>query len=133
MDPCVIKTAVQRHQALAEIKRLSAAAPARRSPAAQRLELLVKLVRDHENAQLALACPDPLAAIRLRMRQRGLRQKDLAAMLGGRNRVSEILAGKRSLTVAMIRELSRHLDIPAELLIRENEKGPGSNFSGRIP
>ena len=122
MVPCIIKTAAQRHQALAEIERLTAAAPRPRSPAAGRLELLVKLVRDHEDTQLALACPDPLAAIRLRMQQRGLRQKDLAAMLGGRNRVSEVLAGKRSLTVAMIRALSRRLEIPAELLIRDPVK-----------
>ena len=119
MVPCIIKTAAQHQQALNEIERLSAAAPPRRSPAADRLELLVKLVRDHEEAVLARACPDPLAAIRVRMQERGLRQKDLAVLLGGRNRVSEVLAGKRSLTVAMIRSLSQRLDIPAELLIRE--------------
>jgi HTH-type transcriptional regulator/antitoxin HigA len=128
--PCIIKTAAQHRQALGEIERLTEAAPAPRSPAAERLELLVKLVGDHENAQFALACPDPLAAIRSRMQQRGLRQKDLAPMLGGRNRVSEILAGKRSLTVAMIRELSRRLDIPAELLIREPVKPPAAAARG---
>lgn len=119
MVPCIIKTAAQHQQALGEIERLTAAAPPRRSPAANRLELLIKLVRDHEEATLARACPDPLAAIRVRMQERGLRQKDLAMLLGGKNRVSEVLAGKRALTVAMIRALSQRLDIPAELLIRE--------------
>ncbi len=134
MVPCIIKTAAQHRQALDEIKRLTTAAPARRSPAADKLALLLKLVRDREEAQLALVCPEPLAAIRLRMQERGLRQKDLAALLGGKNRVSEVLAGKRSLTVAMIRALSQSLDIPPKLLIREpgNQKGPGSNISGQI-
>jgi HTH-type transcriptional regulator / antitoxin HigA len=53
-----------------------------------------------------------------------LRQKDLVPLLGGRNRVSEVLAGKRPLTVAAIRALSDALHIPADLLVREPETAP---------
>ena len=70
MIPCILETETQLRLARNEIKRLSAAASARSSPGADKLALLLKLVRDYEEAQLALACPDPLAAIRLRMRER---------------------------------------------------------------
>ncbi|GMU69032.1 MAG: hypothetical protein AMXMBFR37_13640 [Steroidobacteraceae bacterium] len=53
------------------------------------------------------------------MEQQGLRQKDLAVILGGKNRASEILARKRPLTLPMIRSLYDQLEIPAGLLIRE--------------
>jgi HTH-type transcriptional regulator/antitoxin HigA len=56
-------------------------------------------------------------AIRFRMEQQGPRQKDLADLLGGKARASEILSGKRRLTVPMIRTLSRDLGMPSELLV----------------
>jgi HTH-type transcriptional regulator/antitoxin HigA len=123
VTPHVLKTAAHLREALHEAARLAKAKPARGTMAAEKLELLKKLVRDYEHRRLAKACPDPLSAIQLRMRERGLKQKDLVPALGGKNRVSEVLAGKRSLTVAMIRALSASLDIPAELLVRETLPG----------
>jgi HTH-type transcriptional regulator/antitoxin HigA len=63
--------------------------------------------------------PDPVDAILFRMEQQGLRQKDIAPLLGGKNRASEILSRKRLLTLPMIRALYEKLDIPPALLIRE--------------
>jgi HTH-type transcriptional regulator/antitoxin HigA len=57
------------------------------------------------------------------MEQQGLRQKDIAPLLGGKNRASEILSGKRSLTVQMIRSLNEAFEIPLGLLIREPRAG----------
>ncbi|MFM9967654.1 MAG: type II toxin-antitoxin system HigA family antitoxin [Burkholderiales bacterium] len=122
MTPRVLKTGAQYREALQEIKRLTQSKPRHGSDAADTLELLSRLARDYEHLRLAESCPNPLSAIVFRMRQRGLRQKDLVPLVGGKNRASEILSGKRALTVAMIRELGAALDIPAEILLRESNE-----------
>ena len=119
MDPRIIKTAKQHREALAEVERLAAKDPAKGSAEGDKLELMAKLVEDYEKQKFVFARPDPLSAIRFRMEEQGLRQKDLAPLLGGKNRVSEVLSGKRALTLAMVRALSETLHIPAELLVRE--------------
>ncbi|MEO6080907.1 MAG: helix-turn-helix domain-containing protein [Steroidobacteraceae bacterium] len=117
MEMRIVKTARQHRLYLAEISRLMEKDPTPQSAAGARLELLAKLVEDYEKIHFPVAKPDPVDAIRFRMEQQGLRQKDLAEMLGGKNRASEVLSGKRALTVQMIRALNRHLHIPTELLV----------------
>ena len=124
LEPRIIKTEEQYRAYLAEVDRLAADDPAPGTPDGDRLELLAKLVEDYEKARFQFRRPDPIEAIRFRMEEQGLRQKDLASLLGGRNRVSEVLAGKRPLTVAAIRALSEALHIPADLLVREPETAP---------
>ena len=63
--------------------------------------------------------PDPVAAIRFRMAQQGLTNKDLVPFLGSRSRVSEVLSGRRSLSLKMIRALVSGLRIPADVLVGE--------------
>jgi len=127
MNPRIIKTEKQHAEALAEVERLAADDPAMGSPDGDRLELLAKLVEDYEKQRFVFARPDPLSAIRFRMEEQGLRQKDLAPILGGKNRVSEVLSGKRALTLGMVRSLSESLHIPAELLVREPAAPYGSD------
>jgi HTH-type transcriptional regulator/antitoxin HigA len=105
IEPKIIKTEKQYRAYLAEVDRLAADDPVFGTPAGDRLELLGKLVEDYEKERFAFARPDPIAAIRFCMEERGLRQKDLAPMLGGKNRVSEVLAGKRPLTLAMVEDV----------------------------
>ena len=119
LEPKIIKTEDQYQAYLAEVGRLAADDPAPGTSDGDRLELLAKLVEDYENGRFQFKRPDPIDAIRFRMEEQGLRQKDLALLLGGRNRVSEILAGKRPLTLSAVRALSYALHIPADLLIRE--------------
>lgn len=121
LEPKIIKTDDQYRAYLAEVDRLAADDPAPGTPDGDRLELLAKLVEDYEKERFRFKRPDPIDAIRFRMEEQGLRQADLAPLLGGRNRVSEVLAGKRPLTVAAIRALSDALRIPADLLVREPE------------
>ncbi len=83
------------------------------------LELLVTLIELYEEKVHPIELPDPLEAIRFRMDQSGLRQQDLVPFLGSRSRVSEVLNGKRPLTLKMIRALHNGLNIPAEVLLRE--------------
>ena len=119
LEPKIIKTDDQYRAYLAVVDRLAADDPAPGTPDGDRLELLAKLVEDYEKGRFRFRRPGPIEAIRFRMEEQGLRQKDLAPLLGGRNRASEVLAGKRPLTISAVRALSDALDIPAELLIRE--------------
>jgi len=121
IEPKIIKTDEQHRAYLAEVQRLAADDPATGTPDGDRLELLAKLVEDYENERFKFERPDPVEAILFRMDEQGLRQKDLAPILGGKNRVSEVLSRKRPLTLAMVRALHESLHIPAELLVREPE------------
>jgi HTH-type transcriptional regulator/antitoxin HigA len=119
LEPIIIKTDEQHRVFLAEVERLAALDPNPESPEGLRLELVAKLVEDYEQTRFAFAKPDPIDAILFRMEQQGLKQKDIAPYLGGKNRASEVLSRKRSLTLPMIRSLYERLDIPPGLLIRE--------------
>lgn len=81
------------------------------------LEVWTALIERYEKPRFTLDLPSPVAAIRFRMEQAGLKPKNLEAILGSRSRVSEILSGNRALTLDMIRALNKHLQIPAEVLI----------------
>jgi len=119
MDIRIIKTKQQYRRYLEEVDRLVALDPDPRTAEGARLELLAKLVEDYEKEHFKFDKPDPVEAILFRMEQQGLRQTDLAAIVGGKNRASEILARRRPLTLAMIRALHEKLGIPSELLIQE--------------
>ena len=84
-----------------------------------RFELLLMVIESYEAKHHAIAPPDPMDAIEFRMEQAGLTVKDLVPMIGQINRVYEIMARKRTLTLPMIRRLHRGLGIPAESLIAE--------------
>lgn len=87
------------------------------SPVGEELELLSLLVEKYEQEHYPVDAPDPIEAIKFRMDQMDLKQVDLAPLLGGKTRVSEILNGKRALTLKMIVLLNRYLGIPFESLI----------------
>ncbi len=119
MELRIIKTEEQFHRYLDEARRLAGRDPDPQTPQGARLELLAKLVEDYEKERFKFRKPDPVEAILFRMQEQGLRQKDIAAIVGGRNRASEVLSRKRPLTLAMIRALHEKLGIPSELLIRQ--------------
>jgi len=129
----IIKTKAQHRAALDEAMRLARLDPAPESNDGLRLELLAKLIEDYEKARFVFDKPDPIDAILFRMEERGLRQTDLAKLLGGKNRASEVLARKRPLTLPMIRALQVKLDIPPALLIREPAGVYRVRRRGKIP
>lgn len=110
-----IKTERDYQKALKEIERLWDAKL--NTPKGDRLEVLVTLVEAYEQKHYKVEPPDPVDAIKFRMEQLGLKSSDLAKILGGRSRVSEVLNRKRKLTVDMMRSLRKRLDIPAESLL----------------
>lgn len=87
----------------------------------EEIELLSILVEKYEQEQLVSQAPNPIEAIKFRMEQMNLKQSDVAPLFGGKTRVSEVLNGKRPLTLKMITLLNRYLGIPLESLIVGNK------------
>jgi len=83
------------------------------------LEILSILIDNYENEHFPIGMPDPIEAIKFRMEQMGMKQKDLAEVFGFKSRVSEILNKKRKLTLEMVRNLNTKLHIPTEVLIQD--------------
>jgi HTH-type transcriptional regulator / antitoxin HigA len=88
-----------------------------KSKEADTLEVLSILADEYENKHFPVGAPDPIEAIKYRMEQLNLSQKELGKYLGGANRASEILNRKRPLTLKMIKSLYHNLHIPAEALL----------------
>lgn len=86
------------------------------SPQMDELEVLTTLVEAYEEEFYKIDAPDPIEAIKFRMEQEGLKQKDLVNIIGSKSRVSEVLNRKRKLTIDMIRNLHSQLKIPIESL-----------------
>lgn len=81
-------------------------------------EILSLLIENYENQHYEIDAPDPIVAIKIRMEEMDMKQKDLIGILGNKSRVSEILNRKKRLTVEMIRLLEEHLQLSASILIR---------------
>jgi len=112
-----IRTEEDYKLALKEIESLMEATPD--SDDFDRLEVLSLLVENYESIHYKIDIPDPIEAIKFRMEQEGLIQNDLVEIFGNKSRVSEVLNKKRKLTINMIRNLNKHLNIPFENLLGE--------------
>ncbi len=111
-----IKTEADYEAALREIQRLWGAEEG--SADGDRLDVLTTLVEVYEDAHFHIDMPDPIEAIKFRLDQQGQDQKALIGIIGNRTRVYEVLRRDRALSLNMIRRLNKHLQIPAEILIR---------------
>ncbi len=117
----LLKSAEEHATALERLDALMRLDPQAGSAEEDELELLGLLIDTYEKKHFPLEAPSATDAIRFRMEQMGLKQKDLAAMLGGKSRVSEVLSGKRPLTLAMARALHTKLQIPADILLGKDD------------
>jgi HTH-type transcriptional regulator / antitoxin HigA len=113
-----IKTEKEYNDALARVYELIQIGVSEGSAASDELEVLSILVKEHELVHYPVAYPNPLEAIKFRMEQMNLSENELSDILGNRSRKSEILSGKRKLSLSMIRKLTEILHIPAEILIQ---------------
>jgi HTH-type transcriptional regulator / antitoxin HigA len=86
------------------------------------LELLAAVVELYEDKVYPIEPPSPLAAIRFRIEQQGLKPKELVPYIGSAPKVSEVPSGKRPLSLAMIRQLVKGLGIPAEVLLQAGRR-----------
>ena len=135
MIPKVIRKESDYEIALCRINELMDADPD--TPEGEELDLLVTLVQLYEEKVHPIALPDPIEAIKFRMDQMGLKQKDLIPLIGSRSKVSEVLSRQRPLSIAMIRKLYEGLGIPAEVLLKEpvaqSVRAPEGIEWGRFP
>ncbi len=110
-----IKTKRDHLAAVKRIEKLMGAKPG--SVEGDELDMLATLVCAYEEKHFPMDPPDPLVAIQFRMEEQGLTRKDLEPMIGSRARVSEVLSGKRRLTLPMIRRVRDGLGISADVLV----------------
>ncbi len=120
--PKVIKTDAEHAAALARLMTLMKADLPAGSKEESELELLAILIEHYERIRFPMAKPDPVEAIKFRMDQQGLSQKDLIPFIGSAPKVSEVLNRKRPLSLSMIRRLNEGLGIPLDLLLQEDEQ-----------
>ncbi|MCP6718554.1 MAG: ImmA/IrrE family metallo-endopeptidase [Patescibacteria group bacterium] len=117
----VIKTEEDYKEALKLIEELMGKDYKPESEESEKLSLLVTLVQDYESKSFPESLPDPIEAIKFRMNQQNLKPVDLVPYIGSGSRVSEILSGKRQLTLKMVRALEAGLGIPAKVLIKKSD------------
>ena len=115
-----IRSKADYRAAVAELGRLWGAKRGTRN--GDRLDVLATLIDAYEAEQDPMDPPDPVEAIKFRMEQQGLTRKDLEPLIGTRTRIAEVLNGRRSLSIGMIRRLHKALGISAEVLIRPSRR-----------
>jgi HTH-type transcriptional regulator / antitoxin HigA len=113
-----IKNKDQYEDALARVYELMQKNLKPESKDSDELEVLSILIKEYEMQQYPVPKPSPLGAIKFRIEQMGMSDAQLSNILGARSRKSEILSGRRKLSLAMIRKLNEVLHIPAEVLIQ---------------
>ncbi|MCY4096299.1 MAG: transcriptional regulator [Gammaproteobacteria bacterium] len=112
-----IRTETDYESSLVRIEELMEAVPG--TDEFDELDVLTDLVEHYESKHYPIGHPSPVAAIKFRMDQGNLSPRDLIPFIGSRAKVSEVLSGKRSLTMPMARALHEHLGIPAEVLLQK--------------
>jgi HTH-type transcriptional regulator / antitoxin HigA len=97
------------------------------------LDVLATLIEAYEREHYPMGMPDPVEAIKFRLEQEGKDSRALIGVIGQRTRVYEVLRGKRSLSLNMIRELHEKFGIPANVLIQPGRSRgrPGGRRSSR--
>ena len=113
-----IKNKNQYEDALERVYELMQKSLKPESKESDELEILSILVKEYELEHYPVSKPSPLEAIKFRIEQMNMSEVELSEILGARSRKSEILSGKRKLSLAMIRKLNMVLHIPAEVLIQ---------------
>src|SRR3989344_40884 len=124
----VIKNQKDYEEALKLVEELMSHSPDSDTNEGAQLDLLSVLIEDYEAKQFPSALPSPAEAIRFRMEQSGLKPADLVKYIGSRSRVSEILSGKRQLTLDMVRALAAGLDIPEKVLVQKPDQSEESRY-----
>src|SRR3989344_8927861 len=124
----VIKNQKDYEEALKLVEELMSRSPNPDTDDGAQLELLSVLIEDYETKQFPSAFPSPVEAIKFRMEQSGFKPVDLVPYIGSRSRVSEILSGKRQLTLDMVRALATGLGIPEKVLVQKPNQSEESRY-----
>jgi HTH-type transcriptional regulator/antitoxin HigA len=117
MEIKAIKTEEDYNRALIQLEKVFDAPV--NSPEGELAEVLTILIENYEEQHYPIEAPDPIEAIKYRMEQMNMNNKDLAEVIGYKSRVSEVLNRKRKLSLNMIRQLHKKLRIPYDNLLTE--------------
>ena len=117
-----IKNELEYDIALQRVDELMELNPKLDTPFSDELEILVMLIEKYEEKNWVINEPDPIEAIKIRMEQMNLKQKDLVPYVGNASKVSELLNKKISLSLNMIINLANGLQLPFELLVPKQDK-----------
>ena len=112
-----IRTETEYDEALERVDELMELNPKLDTLLSDELEILVMLIEKYEEKNWAISEPDPIEAIKVRMEQMNLKQKDLVPYVGNASKVSELLNHKISLSLNMIVNLANGLHLPFEVLL----------------
>ncbi len=82
-----------------------------------KLQVALLLIKQYEDANYPIPLPDPIDAIRVKMNELGLKNKDLVGKVGSKGYVSSLLNKKKPLTLELARLFHQELNIPAEVLL----------------
>jgi HTH-type transcriptional regulator/antitoxin HigA len=111
----VLKTKAEYNKAIKRTMEIFHAEPG--SPESDELDLLLVLVKDYEDKHISLPELDPIAVIKLKMEERGLKAKDLEHLIGSKGHVSSILSGRRELTLKTAQKLRNYFQLPADIFL----------------
>ena len=113
----LIKTDAEYEQALTRLEKIFDAKQG--TPESDEADILGMLIDEYEKKHYPIEAPDPIEAIKIRMEEMQLKQADMVEIIGGKSRVSEVLNRKRRLTVNMIRNITKRLNISPNVLIND--------------
>ncbi len=117
MNVTPIRDSASHAAALSRIEAIFDAEPG--TPEFDELDVLSTLIEAYEDKFISIPELDPIEAIKFRMEQVGLENKDLIPYLGQNSRITEVMKRQRKLSLNMIRRLNKELGIPAEVLIHD--------------
>ena len=119
-DTFVLQTIKTKQEYAAAVERLESISDAPTGTLeSDEVDALATLIDAYEEAHFPIGLPHPIEAIKIRMSELGLKNKDLVPIIGYDSRVSEVLNGKRKLTLDMIRALNKMLHIPLDVLVQD--------------
>ena len=110
------------NNALDRVDELMDLNPAMHTAQSDELEVLVLLIEKYEEKAWKISEPDPIEAIKVRMEEMQLKQKDLIPFIGNKSKVSEVLNRKVGLSLNMIYNLAKGLHLPLEVLVQPSKE-----------
>jgi HTH-type transcriptional regulator/antitoxin HigA len=87
------------------------------TPQGEKLQVALLLIKQYEDAHYPIPLPDPIEAIKVKMDELGLKNKDFVGKVGSKGYVSSVLNKKKPLTLALAKLFHKELNIPAEVLL----------------
>jgi HTH-type transcriptional regulator/antitoxin HigA len=113
----VLKTEEDYNKASLRLMEIFHVAP--NAPEFDELDLLIILIKDYDDRHYPVPELDALEVIKIKMQEKGMKNKDLEPIIGSKGHVSAILSGKREITLKMAQKLKNYFNIPAEAFLHE--------------